>query len=123
MLVSWPLLQISEFHFCEDQRWAFSLTFLLTSLLIVWTPRLIKLKDMIYVCRIAFFVGLFSFFFFFNLDLGPFCAVCALRTLFSFTCCCLSDGDILWRDCAWEEYSNFLVSRHTDSLGCVPEVS
>lgn len=35
---------------------------LLTSLLVVWTPRLIKLSYMIYVCRIALFVGLFCLF-------------------------------------------------------------
>lgn len=38
-----------------------------------------------------------------------------------FTPAALSDGDTIWRDCAWEEYSHFFISRHT-SLGCVPEV-
>lgn len=64
---------------------------LLTSLLIVWTPKLIKLKYIIYVCRIALFVGLFSFgvVFFCLFGFGPFCVVCSFCTLFSFTCCSL----------------------------------
>lgn len=92
---------------------------LLTSFLIVWTPRLIKLIHMIYVCRIALFVGLFSFV---CLGLGLF-VWCVLSVPFFLSPAALSDGDTLWRDCAWEEYSCFLISRHTGFLSCVPEVN
>lgn len=119
MLLSWLLPQLSEFHVCGNQRWASSVTSLLTSFLIVWTPRLIKLIHMIYVCRIALFVGLFSFV---CLVLGLF-VWCVLSVPFFLSPAALSDGDTLWRDCAWEEYSHFLISRHTGSLSCVPEVN
>lgn len=65
-------------------------------------------------------VGLVVWVFFFCSDLGFFCAVGAFCTPF-FSHLLLSDGDALWRECAWEKYSCFCVSRLTDPLSCVRE--
>lgn len=67
----------------------------------------------------CFLLGLFSFV---CLGLGLFVWY-VLSALFFHSPAALSDGDTLWRDCAWEEYSLFLISRHTNSLSCVPEVN
>lgn len=98
-------------------RWASSLPCLLFEL-VFWLYELLaqlnwnmfsyRCAELVWFCLFVFWFGLFF--------------LCSRWFLHCFSShLLLSDGDALWRDCAWEEQSCFCMSKLTDSLRCVPE--